>query len=410
MIQKTYRKLFVGLAGLPLVPLWLASVTIQGFGAEEPAPAATEAVKPAPEEFNVLRYGIFDVRPFMLVGVLWDDNIRIRSTNEQRDVVWTISPGLQIGAGAYRDQSGNYVSLDYRPDIIRYSRHDEHDSLDHLVNFQAQRKWDKLTLGVGQAYQAGSGGFTEALNRVERAIYVTTLRGAYQYSDKTSFEVIGRQNISDYSPQLNSYNEWVNQNWVNYQWTPKVTVGGGFTIGYRDIQGSANQTYEQVLLRAFYTMTDKLKANGSLGVELQQYQRGGDRGPIFVFSLGGTYTPRDRTSIMLEAYRREQNSVVLTDQNYTATGISGSVRQQVWDRLSVNVTGGYEEGSYHATGAAGAGPKRTDKYFYVGPGIDYSITQRWLIGVFYQHRENSSSVAAFDFVNNQAGLRTSFRY
>ena len=53
---------------------------------------------------------------------------------------------------------------------------------------------------------------------------------------------------------------------------------------------------------------------------------------------------------------------------------------------------------------------REDNYYYVKPQLDYDITEWWGITVFYQFRENDSTVASVSFNNNQVGIQTYLRY
>jgi hypothetical protein len=273
-----------------------------------------------------------------------------------------------------------------------------------------QYTFTKLSLGLAHSYNASSGGLVEVGDRVDRRIHNTILTSRYQFSTKTSFEVNFRQTIAEYNGlSVEGYNEWMNQDWVNYELTEKVTVGLGATVGLRDVKGSPNETFEQGLVRAGYHITEKVDATASMGAEFAQFEGGRSRGPSFVFSVGALYRPRSKTEVSLEAFRQDQSSVVARSQNYTTTGLRASVRQRIRTKWSVALNGGYQHSDFHST-EEGASANRDDDYWYVGPEVNYTLTDRWNVGVFYQHRENTSSDTAFEFVNNQVGLRSSFRF
>lgn len=391
-----------------------------GASGDEPLPKPGLGNRVSETLGEVLNVGPFELRPHLDGSVLYDDNIFLTEFDRQEDVVWTVAPGLLIGAGDYRATSETYLALDYTPSVVVFTDHDENNALNHDVNFFAQWKLTKLSLGLGQSYQRRSGGLVQAdtsvgfdreisSQQVDREIFVTTLKAKYDWSDKTSFEVNGSQTINQ-SDKFIAYNEWVNQNWVNYNVTEKVRVGVGFTLGFRDIKQSDNEIFEQGLVRASYTLTEKVDVTGSIGAEFRQFQGGESEGPDLVFTLGGFYRPLDRTLLGLEAYRQNQNSVVMVSENYTVTGVRASVRQQLLERFSISLTGGYQHLAYDSTGSGGAGSGREDDYFFVGPGFDYNITDRWTAGVFYQYRQTSSSEPNAGFENNQAGLRSTFRF
>jgi hypothetical protein len=394
-----------------VTPMALLTGVIGSIYAQEQVytPLPQREIEPSLEE-RFFKWGPFEIRPSAAASVTYDDNLELDASGEIDDFIWTFSPSVTVGTGAYRSRDETYLSLDYTPSLLIYTDHDQYNALDHNLNAFGQWKGSKLTLGLGQSYLALSGGLIEASDREERDLYVTLLRTKYDMSDKTSFEVNGRMTISDYE-SFNSYNEWLNENWFNYHWTEKVTVGAGATFGWRDVKGdrNPNETLQQGLVRAIYTVTEKVYLNASAGAEFRQFQGGEDEGPAFVFSLAATYRPLERTFLTLEAYSQENVSLVSRGQKFTATGVRGTVRQEMFNRAAVSLVAGYQNSDYDETDPT-VSTDRNDDYFYVGPAFDYSITERWTVGVFYQYRENASNDPSFEFENNQAGLRTAYRF
>lgn len=359
---------------------------------------------------SLLTYGPFEIRPHVAGAVVYDDNIRISRTDQQEDVILNFAPGVLIGVGEYRSGGGTFLSLDYTPSFFVYAEHDENSTVDHAVTFAGQYAFTKLTLGLSQTYQASSGGLVEAGDRIDRRVYVTTLTSRYNYSHKTSFEVNFRQTISEFDGlAVSGYNEWVNQDWVNYALSDKVTVGVGATFGIRDVRGSANETFEQALVRAGYKLTEKVDVTASAGGEFRQFQGGESNDPAFVFSFGGVYRPRAGTELALEAFRQDQASVVARSQNFVATGVRGSIRQKMLRKFALGLGYGFQHASYRGT-EAGVTTDREDEYWYVGPEVGCQINEHWNAGVFYQFRENTSNDSRFNFQNNQVGLRSAFRF
>ena len=321
---------------------------------------------------------------------------------------------MLIGAGEYRGSSGDFISLDYNAGFVLFTKNSGNNSLDHNLDFEVQRKFSKLTLRAGQAYRAASGGVVEVGNRVDRDVYLTTFKVGYEWSDKTSFEMNLAQNITVYSQaQYFGFNEWSDANWVNYKFSDKLTFSAGATFGWRDVQANPNETFQQALVRSIYQLTDKVDVEASVGGEFRQFQGGKSEGPSLVFSLGGGYKPTDRTLISLEAFRRNQNSVASASQNYTTTGFHTSVHQQIGEKFTIGLGGGFENAKYASTVTAptvGTTAGRKDDYWFIEPSLDCAVTARWAIGVFYHHRENTSSQPGLGFANNQAGLRSTFRF
>lgn len=368
-----------------------------------------------------LSLGPVSVRPHMNVSMYYDDNLTLKDGPELEDFVWRISPGALFGAGEFRDK-GNYVSLDYTPTAAFYTKYSEYSSLDHLVDFNAGWKTAKLTLGLGQSYEIANGKQIEASAFVEQESYVTKLTSMYEFSEKTSAELNGRQMLIDSTERvikgpdnrLNTINQWEVEGWGNYEQTEKLSFGAGAIFGWRDIRGytatpTPNQTFQQVAVRSSYEVSEKLDVSGSVGLFFSQFQDGDDKGPTLVFNLQSSWRPLENTYVSGEAYRRDFPSYSTAGQTYTATGLRVSVRQRLFEKYTASVATGYENSDYSNTTGSTI-PDRTDDYFWIRPTFDCEFTERCNAGVFYQFRTKHSDNNAFDYSNNQLGVYANYKY
>ena len=112
-----------GLAKACSVSVALSAV-VPGAWGEDVAPRTRLGDSAVESLGKVLNVGPFEIRPHLGGSILYDDNIQITKTDPQEDVVWTISPGLLIGAGEYRGTAGTYVAVDYTPTIILFTDHE----------------------------------------------------------------------------------------------------------------------------------------------------------------------------------------------------------------------------------------------------------------------------------------------
>jgi hypothetical protein len=360
-------------------------------------------------KIEFLKWGPFDAHPSVGGSILYDDNIYIGSSSrKQGDFIWVFSPSLFLGLGDYRGGQGNLLTLRLQPSVIVFTDQSKNNSLDQDLEAFGQWRFTKLVLSLSQGYQVVSGGYVDVGNRITRTIYPTRLSARYEVSPKTSFEVHLQQTIND-NEEFNAYDEWVNDNWLNYQLTGKITIGVGVSFGHREIQNSPNQNFERVQARANYQATGKTAFFVSAGGEMTQYQGGGRDGPLAIFNLGVTYQPFNATSIALQAYRTDQNSIAFEGENYTTTGFSLTVRQRFFQKYFVTLSGGYENLDYRSVVSNGA-PDHTDNYFFIRPGVDWALTRKWSVGVFYQYREKDAELAGQSFKNNQTGLQTRYTF
>src|SRR5436305_1608882 len=78
------------------------------------------------------------------------------------------------------------------------------------------------------------------------------------------------------------------------------------------------------------------------GIEERQYGAGGGQ-TTPIFRVGLDFRPLERTTLSVETSRRTYSSALLTGQNYVATGISTTVRQQLFARWNLSLGAGYED-------------------------------------------------------------------
>jgi hypothetical protein len=397
----------------------------------EQAPESTFDTEREDALAKFMSAGPISVRPHLSMTAYYDDNLALQPHAEREDFVWRISPGVLFGAGEFRGDKGTYFSLDYTPTGSIYTKYSDYNALDHYVIFNAGWKLAKLTLGVSQAYEIASGKQIEASAFVEQETYTTLLTSKYDLSEKTSFELNGRQSLVSTENQVIggpnedfiSINEWVVEGWGDYKTSEKLTVGAGITVGWRDIVDfsepdavnvvdSPNQTFQQFLVRSIYHATGKLDLRGSLGVQISQFQDGDDDGPNLVFSLGSSWQALERTSVAVDAYRQDRPSYTFSGRNYTATGFRASVRQMFLEKYSATLALGYENTDYTNISGPTGDSDRNDDYFWIRPTLDYQFDEHWAMGVFYQFRAKSSNqpADAFDYSNNQVGLYSNYRF
>jgi hypothetical protein len=369
---------------------------------------------------------------------LADDNILAASTKPQSDLIWSLRPALLALAGdrlAMTEHQLNYrgvigftpdtfivssrenwpgktVMLDYGPRFNWFTTHSENDSIDQVLTFNALWPMSKLILGLRQGYSQVNSIVIEAGQRTEVQTIPTDLMSAYQVSEKSSAEMNLHRVSYDYgrTQGLNGYTDWNTDAWFNHQTTPLLNLGAGVKLGLFEVPSQKGQTYEQFLVRARYTLAERLMLIASAGLQLRQFESGAPSSAVPVFSLTAYYRPLDRTSFSLTAYRTESASVYY-GVNYLQTGASLSARQQLGDRFWLNLSFDYTMLDYHTTTQTGSGTlaARTDDYLLARLGLEARFTRHLQGQLFYQYRMMSSQQWA-GWSNNQIGLSATYTF
>ena len=422
-----------------LVPLALASAGSHAAdvtpAAQVPPPtdAASAEALDLTEQGSSLRWLGLDFFPRATAGVRYDNNIFIQPVNPQRDVIWNLSPALAVTAGdiaLYLPQSVSlsqlrnmlayglgdeesrpqrYLGIEYQPDFNFYTDHSSNNYINQNALFAAGYRFSRLSLELNQDYQYGTIKDSYVGELVTSIDYLTRLKSRYQVTEKTYLEVNGRYENQHYvESNLSGFQEVRGDGWFNRQVTPHLVLGAGAAFGYLAPQAYFDQPYEQLLVRGMLAASEKLAAQASAGVEWRQFDGNQPNAVNPTFSVAGIYQPSPRTALTLEIHRRELPSPS-TPQNYTYIGVSAGVRQSLFSRLTVGVSGGYDNVSFDASTAVSY-PQRTDNLVSAALDVSYEIRSHWTASFYYNYTRDNSNIPTYSYGNSVVGLRLGWRY
>ena len=355
---------------------------------------------------------------------VYDDNIYLTNTNRIADFYFAIEPGVTLGFGDIVGPDQNFIRFDYAPSIFLYADQSDADAFQNIMKLEGRYRFGHLSLNLvqGVALVDGSnpGSLTSGSNPApavnldagDTAVntYTTNATFSYDLTGKTFLSGGVNYTLDAYETLINS--ETISGNlFINYTYSPKLTIGLGGTAGYNWVGSpSPDQSFEQGNFRVTYGISGKVSLNASVGVEVRQFE--GDSGGNHispVWALGGTYQPFDGTSVTLDGSQGIQNSAVLAGQNYDSLNISLGVRQRLFRRIYLGLAVGYEGSDYFSTSQS-VDASRKDNYFFVQPAVDVTLTRFSTVGAYYLHRQDDSTSASSSFNDNQVGLRASVAF
>ena len=385
----------------------------------------------AQDSAPLFKIGSVDVRPHVAYSIVYDDNIFLEHKSKavvptrgnpgrDHDFVHTFTPGLRLNAGDAATRQSAYFDANYDLVVTRFTDHSGSDSVDHNGLIEFGGKLNRLHVGVSQGLESRSDADAANLaanGRVKRKTWTTKIDSTYDVSEKTTAGLDLQQVIGDYqAPLVDSVDRSANL-WLDYQVLPKVKMGLGGAIGYLQVEGNAathnpNSVYEQGLLRLSWSATEKLTIRAKGRFEHRNIQEVGASDPNEpIFELGADWKASEQTTFALTASRQTKVSNAQVAQLNQETAITGSVKHNLWEGLSLGLDGGYSHSHYVVTSAA-AGALRDDSYFFAKPSISYRFWERAQATVFYQYRRNDSDLVANgnDFFGSQLGLELSYRF
>ena len=263
----------------------------------------------------------------------------------------------------------------------------------------------RLTVEAEGRFQTLSAPNIDVGTRINNEVESGLLNLNYQVAQKTSLDSRFSVEHDSYQGGLNSTDTSISSI-LNYQALPKTTVGLGGSFGYTTVESGQDQYYEQGLLHLRYLPTYKITVDFTGGVEIRQIQNGPNRTtPVFDFEL--SYAAHESTTLSLKVSRQTDTSAFFEDQDIDGTKVEGRVRQRLFQKVYLTLSGGYQHSDYVNAGAAA---NRTDNYFFVGVESAVEVTKWLRMKASYQFQQNDSVFCEFGFQRNLATFQVDLRF
>lgn len=371
----------------------------------EPAQEAVTAQEPLLPQDTRKRWRII---PLALAGVVYDDNIFLTTENRVADVIWTLSAGLAFELGDFRGTTENYLSAYWLGIPVIYTNNPEQNAFNQSAALVAQYRWNRLVARLQSNFAITTGANREVNTITTTKSFSNSLRFQYDYSDKTSFDLSGSQ-VATLQESFQNTNQYEIKVGMDYQLFPKTRIGVAGVGGVLDSASEPLRSYQQALVRIYYSASGKLAVKLNGGVEVREFAGGGDNKMSPIFGLGVEYHPFDGTSLSVAAYRNVVGSNAVGGQDFTATGFAISAQQRFFQKFIAAVSFGYETDVYFSTGNAPP-TDRVDNYLYVSPRLSYSFVKWLSASAFYEYRQQNSTGANNGFFDNRVGMELALRF
>ncbi len=304
-----------------------------------------------------------------------------------------------------------YMAFRYTPSLINFVDVDRKDILNHDFTFNGGYRFSKLALVLDQSVIPYSGGDVEAGNFVSRNFYITSVSAEYEISDKTSLELGLSNNIRDYQGAFDSQ-ETRFRGFANYAMSEKLRLGLGAAYGRATSGGSADQDYQQALMRGVYFLTQKSTLFAETGLEQRQLKGLSKDQNNLVFRAGGSLALFPKTTLSVNASRTEIPSAVSSGTNVDATGFNGLISQALY-KFKLGLGAGYETVSFIKTSKTSR-DLASENYYNLSFTTAYSIADWWDVGLSYSYRFTDKTIGADgvnkDIETNETSLSSRIKF
>ena len=392
---------------------------------QEPAPinlSPVRGLEPAPEptrsDLPKWRFHLG-----LDTAVTYDDNIFIQPTQRQADVYFGVTPIIATGWGTFlsdpttltgtsrfpqvadRETLGNAFYFRYAPTAVFFADHTDQNAFNEDARVAGRWISGRVNLEGEAGFQTLSAPNIDVGNRINSQASNGILNLNYEMTERTSLDSRFSLEHDSYQGGLNSTDTSLSTI-LNYQALPKTMVGVGGAFGYTTAQGGGDQYYEQGLIHLRYLPTYKITLDLVGGMEARQVDAGPHRvTPVFDFEA--TYAALDSTSVNLKFTRRTDTSALYDGQDIEETTVEASVRQRLFQKLYITVSGGVQRADYVD---AGASASRNDTYSYFGVESAVEVTKWLSMKAGYHFQNDDSSLAEFGFHRNLADFQFNLQF
>lgn len=356
-----------------------------------------------------------------------DDNIFLDESDEESDVIFILSPGLELDIG---NSTNANVNLSYREDFYLYTDNSDLDSNQsnvYLDAFWSQARLDlSLNASFEQLIQASPDTLVIPGQLVERDFTRAGIRGEYEIGARTSASVGIDSSFTSYESPVFADRDIVSIP-VNfyYELTPLVDVSLGYRYRQTDVDdrlsilsvapslvfGPARpgvdyeDHYFNVGVRG--ELAPKLIGEARVGYQERQLDNdeGDDSGLSFGVDLSHFTTAR--TTLTAGLFRDYETGG--RGAGILSTGGSLGVNHALSHLLSARAGVNYFERDWE-TNAPGDSIGREDETLDFNVGVTYSPNMYLDLSAGYIFRTNDSSFDAFEYDSNILSFTAALRY
>jgi hypothetical protein len=338
--------------------------------------------------------------------VVYDDNVLYsRRGEEVADVIFRIRPGLFFALGDAEYREASFAKLSYNPTGSVYVDLSSENSFDHDVALALGHIGPKLSAIFDTSYQTITDATVDVGERTERQLFDTGLLMEYALGAKTGLRGEAGYVVEDYDTYA-GYEEWRADLYVTYDVRPKTTVGIGYGAGELRPEESDSQRYQRALVRADWRATEKIALSAWGGADFRQSGSEQETTSVYGVELSGRV--REGTGVRLNLGRDIEASALVEAESYVRTAISVGIDQRLGSRFTGSFEVGYEDYDYDGSGEGGIG--RSDKSWFLRPGLRYQLREDLSAELYYVYRNNDSTIDLFSFKKNQIGASVRYEF
>lgn len=319
-------------------------------------------------------------------AAVYDDSLSSKSNGKKGDIQIGIGPSARLQLGSA--ESDLLLGASYSGSASWLMSSPKQRAYEQNIGVGGEWTTGRLKTSLRLGFESNRNGSLDAGARVGSRVSYAGGTVSCRISAKTSAELGADVTKASFNGLLES-REYRTEQYLNYQYSPKLQIGLGSTQGLAEAGSSSRQTYVQGGLRAAAQPTAKLGFTAAIGNEWRHFDSGQPGTTAPVFSAGIGWQATGKTAFSVEARRRTFASVALASQNYASTNVALAVHEMLTATLDASLSLGLEDAKYSAS-SPGVQSNRSDQYVFSRLGLSWLIRRNCSFGTFYEWSQNDS--------------------
>ncbi|MEW5746963.1 MAG: outer membrane beta-barrel protein [Nitrospirota bacterium] len=381
------------------------------------------------------------VHPFLSVTEYYTDNVFNTKDNKEDDFVTVLSPGIWFavprvkervmeistasvapgGASATRfleRAPGRYQAYAlYRADIEIFARNSSENTDNHLAegvfqyNFRGGLSVDVMNQFAKTHDVRGRATGDDITLDEYNANYFSTIL-TYKISDRLTLRADYANYLLDYTTDNDNFRDRKDNSasgYIFYRIGPRTSVFGQYEFIDVDYDESTLPSSKQhhVFVGARREVTDKSRIMLKAGYGTKDFENstvGNKDNVLLEAQVQHSFTTK--TSVSVIAARRFSESDLRTTQYVLTNSVGVHYRQRVTSKITGSLLLTFADEQYKGdpVTAGGETKQRKDKYYGVGPGVQYRFKEWLSAEARYTFSKRDSNLSFFDYTNNTVAL------
>jgi hypothetical protein len=351
---------------------------------------------------SALEWGIAKFRPRVFYRLSYGNDLPSAPGQQEKSIIQEVSPGISI-------RLGEKWGIDYTPTFRFYSSDQFRDTFENRVIFAGGTTYEDWAFGFSQSFANSDQSIYQTAAQTEQDNFDTAITAIHQINSKLSLDLELDQNIQLAPQYVDSY-QWSTLDYLNYRFSPELSVGVGPGYGYILMSEGFDVMFEQIMGQISWTPGPKLNLHANLGGDFRQFVDAGVPTVINpTYGLTLRYQLFESTALSLIG-SKSAGASYFANEIQENTNVSLGINQRFLKKLNLWLSGGYRLTSYITATQDLSESRQDDGYFFQARLSTALFKSHATAAIFYRWEDNSSDSPGYGYTTTELGFELGYRF